>query len=888
MKFSLKLFGGASLTGQSGAVGGPATQRHRLALLALLATSHPCALQREKLMVRLWPERDSKHARKLLNQAGHALRKTLGGEVILSAGDELRFNPRVVQCDVIAFEEALATGDAERAVELYAGPFLDGFFLSQAPEFERWAEGERERFRRACCKALEGLAEAATARDDSSSAVEWWRRLAAEEPYNARVTLRLMKALEAGGDRAGALQQARVHTLLLQEEFEAEPDPQVTALAERLRTEPAVRIEPDRERPGEEGNGAADPQPVALPLRLDSIAVPSASASVTEADNDAAAATEPRSPAGIPTPMPRWNFRLRFRWLALALLGFGGLAVLLTASLLRRTGSPTLHPQRLVVAPFENRTGDPALDPVGSMAADWITHGLSRTAIVDVVTRQAALVSANRVRAAASETPGLDPIRALSEETGAGLVISGAYYLNGDSLHFQAQITDARHSTTLWAVEPIAAGVSAPMPAIELLRQRTLAALAPVLDTRLAAHARLASQPPTYEAYRAYAEGMEIFIESRWRESIEHFERALALDSTYLLPRLLIAIAYANLGANAVADSIGRELNESRERLGPYDRALLDLMMSWLGDDRAAMYEAAKRAAALAPGSLPHVQWGIEAARLNRPREAIEILSQIDPTRGEVRGWAFYWRYLTQAHHMLGNHRRELQEARRARALDPDDPVYLLFEAQALAALGRLGEVEEVVNARLSLSEQKYPHPGQLMLWVADELRVHGHTDAARKLYTRAIGWYRARPAEEQERYRAQIGHAHRFAEEWREARALFEQLAAEEPENIAYQGALGVLAARRGDRVEAERIAAWLAARREPYLWGNHSYWRACIAVQLGRKAEAVTLLREAFGQGMWYTRQASWPWLHLHTDPCLDPLRDYRPFRELMRPKG
>ncbi|HEV2129980.1 MAG TPA: BTAD domain-containing putative transcriptional regulator [Longimicrobiaceae bacterium] len=672
MTFSLKLFGGASLTGQSGAVGSPATQRHRLALLALLATSHPRALPRERLMVRLWPERDNEHTRKLLNQAVHALRKTLGEEAILSAGEELRFNPRVVQCDVIAFEEALATGDAERAVELYAGPFLDGFFLSQAPEFERWAEGERERFRRACCKALEGLAEGATARDDSSSAVEWWRRLAAEEPYNARLTLRLMKALEAGGDRAGALQQARVHTLLLQEEFEAVPDPQVTALADRLRTEPAVRIEPDRERPGEEGNGAADPQPVALPLRLDSIAVPSASASVTEADKHAAVATEPRSRAGIPTPMPRWNFGPRFRWVALALPAFGGLAVLLTASLLRRTGSPTLHPQRLVVAPFENRTGDPALDPVGSMAADWITHGLSRTAIVDVVTRHAALVSANRVRAAASETPDLDPIRALSEETGAGLVISGAYYLNGDSLHFQAQITDARHSTTLWAVEPVAAGVSAPMPAIELLRQRTLAALAPVLDTRL------------------------------------------------------------------------------------------------------------------------------------------------------------------------------------------------------------------------SLSEQKYPHPGQLMLWVADELRVHGHTDAARKLYTRAIGWYRARPAEEQERYRAQIGHAHRLAEEWREAQALFEQLAAEEPENIAYQGALGVLAARRGDRVEAERIAAWLAARREPYLSGNHSYWRACIAVQLGRKAEAVTLLREAFGQGMWYTSQASWPWLHLHTDPCLDPLRDYRPFRELMRPKG
>ena len=53
------------------------------------------------------------------------------------------------------------------------------------------------------------------------------------------VTLRLMRALDGAGDRAGALQQARLHTLRLQQEFEAGPDPDVVALADRLRTEPA-------------------------------------------------------------------------------------------------------------------------------------------------------------------------------------------------------------------------------------------------------------------------------------------------------------------------------------------------------------------------------------------------------------------------------------------------------------------------------------------------------------------------------------------------------------------------------------------------------------------------------------------------------------------------
>ena len=39
-------------------------------------------------------------------------------------------------------------------------------------------------------------------------------------------------------------------------------------------------------------------------------------------------------------------------------------------------GSGTrLDPSLIVVAVFENQTGDPKLDPVGRMAADWIMQG---------------------------------------------------------------------------------------------------------------------------------------------------------------------------------------------------------------------------------------------------------------------------------------------------------------------------------------------------------------------------------------------------------------------------------------------------------------------------------------------------------------------------------
>src|SRR5262245_47119035 len=122
---TVTLLGSASLKGEHGTVGGPAAQRHRIALLALLALASPRSMARDKLVTYLWPDRDTEHARNLLKQSVHALRRTLGEHAILSGSDALSLNAEVLSCDVIDFEAALAAGELERAVRLYAGPLLD-------------------------------------------------------------------------------------------------------------------------------------------------------------------------------------------------------------------------------------------------------------------------------------------------------------------------------------------------------------------------------------------------------------------------------------------------------------------------------------------------------------------------------------------------------------------------------------------------------------------------------------------------------------------------------------------------------------------------------------------------------------------------------------------
>lgn len=244
VSFNLKLFGGASLEGENGAVRGRAAHKRRLALLALLVTARGRTIARERLIAYLWPESDADAGRHLLSESLYVLRKALGENAFVVAGDEIGVDPAVVTCDVAAFEEALSAGEAERAVGLYAGPFMDGFYVSDAAEFERWADAERDRLARMYAKALETLAESREGPGEWTAAVEWWRRLFSHDPYNSRVALRLMTALDAAGERAAAIKLAGTHAALLQEELGAQPEPAVLSLAERLRAEPAPAAEP--------------------------------------------------------------------------------------------------------------------------------------------------------------------------------------------------------------------------------------------------------------------------------------------------------------------------------------------------------------------------------------------------------------------------------------------------------------------------------------------------------------------------------------------------------------------------------------------------------------------------------------------------------------------
>jgi TolB-like protein/DNA-binding SARP family transcriptional activator/cytochrome c-type biogenesis protein CcmH/NrfG len=221
-----------------------------------------------------WPESDTEKSRHLLSDSIYRVNQALGGEVIVAWTDQLRIDPALLSSDVADFEAALDRGDLAAGIRLYRGPFLDGFFLEGSSEFERWVEGERERLSQAYGAALESLAEAAGRRGEHREALALWRRLAGLDPFSSRVALRLVEALIGSGDRAAALQQARLHEALLREEWGAGPADEFARAATVIGTGP----EPVRAPPRlPEGEGMpeppAKPNPAAVAIPAKSIAV---------------------------------------------------------------------------------------------------------------------------------------------------------------------------------------------------------------------------------------------------------------------------------------------------------------------------------------------------------------------------------------------------------------------------------------------------------------------------------------------------------------------------------------------------------------------------------------------------------------------------------------
>jgi tetratricopeptide (TPR) repeat protein len=482
------------------------------------------------------------------------------------------------------------------------------------------------------------------------------------------------------------------------------------------------------------------------------------------------------------------------------------------------------------------------------MAGDWVTQGLQETGLASVVPWPASLLASERYEPGTGEESLVSHIR---KETGAGTVITGSYYLVGDSLQFRVEAIDAARGQLIGAPQPMVVARDSAVTAIREVRDRLMGTVGLFTNEFIVAARELSRRPPKFDAYVAFDQGLKAARAQDYSASALHYARAYQSDTTFTAALLYQANANWNEGEYARMDSVLGLVRSRLDQLSEFHRNWFVFLEATLAGDGERALAAARATANNAPGSMAWYNLALSALRAGRVDEARAALEKLDPDRGEMRGWSPYWTQLSHVYHMQGNHDRELAAARELRLRYPDRRVGLTLEARALAVMGRLAELDSVLDASSTEPPTTYWSQGAALVVAGEELLAHERREEGRRYLARGVNWLRAELAlhPEDRSHRYWLGSALYDLNRWSDAATVFEGLSAETPDRNGYRWLAGLARLRAG--ADSAEVAGWLRnpGDRER---GDYSVILARVAMIKGDREGALSILADGLRYGV------------------------------------
>src|SRR5205085_4226262 len=177
-----------------------------------------------------------------------------------------------------------------------------------------------------------------------------------------------------------------------------------------------------------------------------------------------------------------------------------------------------------------------------------LSQGFGQFSDIDVIPDERLSAARRKLRFAENSEPDAVQLRRLADETGGWTVISGNVIAAGATLRISAQSMDAVSSKVQARAEVTASLDADPREAFDRLTLKLLEPLGvPATKTSIAA-----LTTASIDAYRAYAQGTELFNHSRFREATTYLRRAVQLDSTFAMA--WFGLAGAAMNANGIQE----------------------------------------------------------------------------------------------------------------------------------------------------------------------------------------------------------------------------------------------------------------------------------------------------------------------------------------------
>jgi tetratricopeptide (TPR) repeat protein/TolB-like protein/predicted Ser/Thr protein kinase len=248
----------------------------------------------------------------------------------------------------------------------------------------------------------------------------------------------------------------------------------------------------------------------------------------------------------------------------------------------------------LAVLYFENNTGNESLDWMRTGLADMLVTDLSQSPELEIVGTDRVQQILTELNRAEARTIGFDVVQELARRAGVNTVLVGSYVKAGESIRINVRLQNPADGRVLAAERVDAAGESSLFATVDDLTKRIKAKLEPLWRGRQPSG--LFATPVTVstamtagvdrdlrevttssiEAYRYYAEGINLHERQREAESIPLFEKALAVDPNFALAMAKLAVVHTNLNHPAEATDYARRAFEHVDRVTARERYYIE------------------------------------------------------------------------------------------------------------------------------------------------------------------------------------------------------------------------------------------------------------------------------------------------------------------------
>jgi eukaryotic-like serine/threonine-protein kinase len=312
------------------------------------------------------------------------------------------------------------------------------------------------------------------------------------------------------------------------------------------------------------------------------------SASVAAPSSGATAVVAP------PAPVPVWERRP----VQLATLG----AVLAVAALFAmrwtrggaadeavpaRTGKPSV-----AVLYFENQTGDKSLDWMRTGLTDMMVTDLSQSSDIEVLGTDRLYQILEDLHRADDKVISADLVQQIAQRAKVDQVLIGSYVKAGDTIRINARLQEASTGKIVTSERVEGAGESSIFTIVDELTRRIRSQMALFMNPASAGQGLLAKpegQPEvgldrgvneittdSIEAYRYYAEAINLHERFLEAQAVPLLEKAIAIDPTFAMALAKLAVINGNLGQTDKQEEYAKRALDNAEHASPREKYYIE------------------------------------------------------------------------------------------------------------------------------------------------------------------------------------------------------------------------------------------------------------------------------------------------------------------------